>query len=61
LEAVLDHYSSGVENSPTLDPVLKRNGTTGIALTASEKSQVIAFLKTLTDTQYLTDKRFSEY
>jgi cytochrome c peroxidase len=33
----------------------------GIALTAPEKSQLIAFLKTLTDTQYLTDKRFSEY
>jgi cytochrome c peroxidase len=61
LEAVLDHYGSGVENSSTLDPILKRNGNVGIALTASEKSQVIAFLKTLTDTQYLTDKRFSEY
>jgi cytochrome c peroxidase len=61
LEAVLDHYSSGVENSATLDPILKRNGMLGIALTASEKSQLIAFLKTLTDTQYLTDKRFSEY
>lgn len=61
LEAVLDHYSSGVENSSTLDPILKRNGMLGIALTAPEKTQLIAFLKTLTDTQYLTDKRFSEY
>jgi cytochrome c peroxidase len=61
LEAVLDHYSSGVENSATLDPILKRNGSIGIALTAAEKTQLIAFLKTVTDTQYLTDKRFSEY
>jgi cytochrome c peroxidase len=61
LEAVLDHYDSGVENSATLDPILNRNGRLGIALTAVEKTQLIAFLKTLTDTQYLTDKRFSEY
>ena len=61
LEGVLEHYNSGVENSATLDPLLNRNGRLGIALTATEKIQLIAFLKTLTDTQYLTDKRFSEY
>ncbi len=61
LEGVLEHYNSGVENSTTLDPILNTNGRLGIALTATEKIQLIAFLKTLTDTQYLTDKRFSEY
>lgn len=61
LEGVLDHYSSEVVDSATLDPILKQNGTLGIALSATEKSALIAFLKTLTDTQYLTDKRFSEY
>lgn len=61
LEGVLEHYNSGVENSATLDPILRSNGRLGIALTAIEKTQLIAFLKTLTDTQYLTDKRFSEY
>ncbi|CAM3827307.1 cytochrome c peroxidase [Flavobacterium branchiophilum] len=61
LEGVLDHYSSEVIDSATLDPILKQNGTLGIALSVTEKSALIAFLKTLTDTQYLTDKRFSEY
>ena len=61
LEGVLEHYNSGVENSATLDPILRSNGRLGIALTTTEKMQLIAFLKTLTDTQYLTDKRFSEY
>jgi cytochrome c peroxidase len=61
LDGVLEHYNSGVVNSATLDSSLNRNGRLGIALTTTEKMQLIAFLKTLTDTQYLTDKRFSEY
>ena len=61
LEAVLDHYSSGVENSATLDPILNNNGTLGIPLTTTEKTKIIAFLKTLTDNQYLTDIRFSQF
>lgn len=61
LEAVMEHYNSGIVNSATLDPILNKNGSLGIPLTAIEKIKIIAFLKTLTDTQYLTDKRFSEY
>jgi cytochrome c peroxidase len=61
LEAVLDHYSSGVFNSATLDQSLNNNGTLGIALSSTEKTKITAFLKTLTDTQYLTDKRLSEF
>jgi cytochrome c peroxidase len=61
LESVLNHYSSGVVKSNTLDPILQQNGQLGISLSTTEKGQLIAFLKTLTDNQYLTDKRFSEY
>jgi len=61
LEAVLNHYGSGVQDSPTLDPILKSDGNLGIAISATEKTQLIAFLKTLTDYQYLSDSRFSEY
>jgi cytochrome c peroxidase len=60
LEAVLNHYSNAMVNSVTLDPQLNQNGTLGIPLSAAEKAQIIAFLKTLTDNQYLTDTRFSE-
>ena len=61
LEAVLDHYSSGIVNSATLDPSLNNGGTLGITLTNLEKAKIIAFLKTLTDNQYLKDSRFSQY
>ncbi|TRX39792.1 cytochrome-c peroxidase [Flavobacterium restrictum] len=61
LEAVLNHYATGVENSATLDPLLKQNQKLGIALSETDKIQLIAFLETVTDTEYLTNKRFSEY
>ncbi len=58
LDAVLNHYASGVKESATLDPVLKNGTTLGIPLTDTEKKDLIAFLKTLTDPSYLIDKRF---
>lgn len=61
LEAVLNHYTNGVQHSPTLDPLLQNGGSLGISLSALEKTQIIAFLKTLTDYEYLEDSRFSEY
>ncbi len=61
LESVLNHYANGIEASETLDPILRQNGIVGISLSQTDKKQLIAFLKTLTDTQYLTDKRFSEF
>lgn len=60
LESVLEHYASGVKDTPTLDPILKQNGQLGIALTSLEKQQIIAFLKTLTDTDFLRDVRFQK-
>lgn len=60
LEAVLDHYSGGVMDSPTLDSALKRNATPGIRLTTQEKQQLISFLKTLTDDQFIHNPMFSE-
>ncbi len=61
LEQVLDHYASGVQPSPTLDPLLRQpNGQLGIPLTADEKRKIIAFLGTLRDEEFLRDKRFAE-
>lgn len=61
LESVLNHYTSGVVDVGTLDPILKQNEKLGIALSDAEKKQIIAFLKTLTDTDFISDKRFSEF
>jgi cytochrome c peroxidase len=60
LSQVLDHYASGVQDSPTLDPLLKQNGRLGIPLSADEKTKIIAFLRTLTDPQFLSDPRAAE-
>ena len=56
LSQVLDHYSSGITNSATLDPLLKN----GIPLTATEKFNLIYFLGTLSDTTFTRDKRFEQ-
>jgi cytochrome c peroxidase len=61
LEAVLNHYDSGVVNTLNLDTSLINGCVLGIPLSSNEKLKLIAFLKTLTDYQYLTDKRFSEF
>jgi cytochrome c peroxidase len=51
---VLDHYSNGIQNSPTLDPLLKN----GIPLSFNDKYYLTSFLGTLTDSVLLNDKRF---
>ncbi|WP_417289591.1 cytochrome-c peroxidase [Corallibacter sp.] len=62
LEAVLDFYDSGMVDNGNVDPILLRNdGTYGISLSNYEKESLIAFLKTLTDNEFLNDERFSEY
>jgi cytochrome c peroxidase len=60
LPQVLDHYAAGVQESPTLDPLLKKDGRLGIALSADEKTKLLAFLRTLTDQKFLSDSRFAE-
>ena len=60
LEQVLEHYNLKVENSATLDPILKQNGKLGIPLSADEKSKILAFLKTLDDEDFINNPKFSE-
>jgi cytochrome c peroxidase len=50
-----------VQDSPTLDPLLKNGNALGISLNDDEKLVLIAFLGTLTDDEFITDKRFAEY
>ncbi|MDN4012382.1 cytochrome c peroxidase [Chryseobacterium gambrini] len=60
LEAVMNFYSENVENQPNLDPLLKQNGHLGIPMTASEKQNIITFLKTLSDKNFITNPKFAE-
>ncbi len=58
LEDAVEHYASGVKDSPTLDPLLKQNGKLGIELSAAEKADLVAFLKTLTDPNFSKNPLF---
>jgi cytochrome c peroxidase len=58
LEDVLAHYDHGVKANPNLDPELKKNGRLGISLNGQEQQQILAFLRTLTDKEFINDKRF---
>lgn len=60
VDAVLDHYDHGVQAMPTLDTALQTNGTRGIQLTTEERTALLAFLQTLNDRVFLTEKRLSE-
>ncbi len=55
LEEVIDFYSEGLQNSETVDPLMKALYWGGKHLSLQEKSDLLAFLKTLTDTSYTTN------
>lgn len=49
LEEVVEHYSTGVVRSRTLDPNLAKHPDGGVPLTVEDKQALVAFLRTLTD------------
>lgn len=59
LDEVIQHYNHGVKLSPTLDPIMTKPGKeNGLNLSSQEIADLIAFLKTLTDSSLLTDTRY---
>jgi cytochrome c peroxidase len=60
LDEVLIHYTLGIKDQITLDPLLKKNGKLGIKLSKEEKEQIKAFLQTLSDDTFLRDKKLAE-
>lgn len=52
LKEVLDYLDNGVLDSDNLDPIFKNNGNR-IPLTEEEKSHLISFLKTLSDSSFV--------
>ena len=60
LDAVLDHYTGQVKNTPNLDSILQQNNRLGIDISAAEKIKLLAFLETLNDKVFVRDKRFAE-
>jgi len=61
LRDVVDHYSDGVQNHPNLNPELKSGGQPKrLNLNDSQKDALVAFLKTYTDQEFLTDVKYSD-
>lgn len=60
LSKVLDHYSTGIADSPETSPLLYRDGKAGFHFTEEEKQALLAFLNALTDQQFLKNPLFSE-
>ncbi len=53
LEEVVEHYNSGGNYSSTVDPLMKKLGI-GLQLTNQEKQDLIAFLRTLSDENFIS-------
>ena len=58
LEEVLEHYNFGGHFSSTIDPLMKNTGD-GLLLSKEDKLALLAFLKTLTDEEFLNKSEFS--
>ena len=69
LEQVVEFYNSGVTNHPNLSPQLRLPpgppgspppGPRRLNLTTAQKTALVAFLKTLTDTTVTSDPKYSD-
>lgn len=60
LEEVVNHYNEGiVKNSPNIDENMEVINK-GLNLTQQEKSDLVAFMKTFTDSEFLSNTKFSK-
>ncbi|HRD53015.1 MAG TPA: cytochrome c peroxidase [Flavobacteriales bacterium] len=60
LEEVVEFYAGGVQHSASLDPIMTKPGTgLTLGLTPQQKADLVAFLHTLTDEQFVSDPALS--
>ena len=60
LEEVVEFYSSGLNHSATVDPLMKILSDGGVQLNMEEKAALVAFLKTLTDYEFIENPELSD-
>lgn len=58
LDEVINHYSEGLQNSPTIDPLMKKVAEGGVQLSDQDKEDLKAFLLTLSDPSFLNNPDF---
>jgi len=60
LDEVIEHYSSGIHMSPTIDPLIEFGSQGGVQLDAQEKYLLKKFLLTLTDNNFINNPNFKD-
>jgi len=60
LGQAIDHYRFNVQHTLNLDPLLEQNSRHGFPMTEEEKASILAFLKTLTDREFLSNPMLAE-
>lgn len=58
LEEVINHYSEGLQFSPTIDPLMKKVSQGGVQLSAKDKAALKAFLLSLSDVEFINNLAF---
>lgn len=59
LEEVINHYSEGLQDSPTIDPLMKKVDEGGVHLTVQDKADLKAFLLSLSDPSFINNPAFN--
>jgi cytochrome c peroxidase len=60
LDEVIEHYSSEVVSSPTIDPLMEHLSSGGVQLDSQEKYLLKKFLMTLTDYSFINNPEFQD-
>lgn len=58
LDQVINHYSTGIQISPTIDPLIEYAFQGGVQLDNYQKGLLKKFLLTLTDNDFITNPKF---
>lgn len=58
LEEVVDHYNNGLKASTYIDPALENTRNSGLMLSAQQKTDLVNFLKTLTDYSLVNNQKY---
>jgi cytochrome c peroxidase len=58
LDEVINHYSEGLVDSPTIDPLMKSVSVGGVHLSPSDKADLKAFLLSLSDYEFINNPNF---
>jgi len=56
LDDVINHYSQGLKNSSTIDPLMKKVDQGGVGLTDKDKADLKAFLLSLSDYDFINSR-----